>query len=68
VLEHAAEEEAGHLGELRRAVGSWKTLVPLSSESVKWWWWPLAVTPVNGLGMKVGSRPCLRPTAAQTWR
>ena len=49
-------------------LGSWKTLLPSSSTSVKWWWWPLAETPVNGLGMKLGSRPCLRPTAAHTWR
>ena len=49
-------------------LGSWKTLLPSSSTSVKWWWCPLAETPVNGLGMKLGSRPCLRPTAAHTWR
>jgi len=48
--------------------GSWKTFVPFSSQSVKWWWWPLADTPVNGLGMNEASRPCLRATAAQTWR
>ena len=41
--------------------GSWKTLLPSSSTSVKWWWCPLADTPVNGLGMNVGSRSCLRP-------
>ena len=48
--------------------GSWKTLLPSSSIRVKWWWCPLAETPVNGFGMKLASSPCLRATAAQTWR
>ena len=48
--------------------GSWNTLTPSSSTSVKWWWCPFADTPVNGFGIHVGSTPCLRPTAAATWR
>ena len=48
--------------------GSWKTFLPSSSTSVKWWWCPFAETPVNGFGMNDACRPWLRPTAVQIWR